>query len=174
MKKERRNDSEFLKTLVAAEHSSRQKDKIIRWVGNNQERAAALVQLVLGDDREISRRASWALGHIGYDHPELVRKHLKKIIANLENKNVHEAVIRNSLRMLQKATFTARLQTAVLDTYFKFVSDTSMPSGIRAFAITVIIRAAGNYPEIKEELRKTLFLHPETLSPAVKARIRNS
>src|SRR5689334_8063342 len=89
-----------LREAILQEHSKKQTLKIVNFVGNNQERFDELVNLFLGDEYRVTQRGAWAASYIAEAHPELMRKHLKKIILNLE-KPVHGAVKRNTLRLLQ-------------------------------------------------------------------------
>ena len=77
------------------------KNKIAAYVGDNKDRFSELVNAFLNSSSRITQRASWPVSYCVQKHPELIKPHLKRIINNLKKNNIHVAVKRNTLRMLQ-------------------------------------------------------------------------
>ena len=93
-----------LRDTILAEHSKAQTTKIVKWIGHSQERFDQLFQLFLNDEYRVTQRAAWPLSYAVKNHPELIRKHLGKLIKNLEKKGLHDSVKRNSVRILPPAS----------------------------------------------------------------------
>ena len=83
------------------EHSKSLTLRIVEYVKQDKIKFEELMQLFLGDDYRLCQRSSWAVNYCAEKHPQLVKPYLKKIINNLSNPNIHIAVKRNSVRMLQ-------------------------------------------------------------------------
>src|ERR1700753_4288904 len=90
-----------LRTEILKEHSKAQAGKIIQWVGDDPERFKVLLELFLGNEYRVTQRAGWPLSSIAIDHPELIRPYLKQFINNLSRPNLHGAIKRNTVRVLQ-------------------------------------------------------------------------
>jgi hypothetical protein len=58
--------------------------RIIDYVGNNEERMAELMGHFFGADTRICQVTSWAVGHIGELHPNLVQPYHQKLITTLK------------------------------------------------------------------------------------------
>lgn len=68
----------ILRETILAEHSKAQKNLIVEWVGNNQQRFDELVNLFLQDEYRVTQRAAWPLSFIAIDEPSLIKKTSKK------------------------------------------------------------------------------------------------
>jgi len=141
-----------LKREILKEHSKRQTDKIIRWIGSDQKKFDALVNLFLKGEYRVTQRAGWPLSYLVIQYPTLVRKHLKKLLLNLETPGLHNAVIRNTFRLLQFVEIPSSLQGLAAETAFKFLNDKSQPVAVHVFAMTVLGNMCRKYPELKNEL----------------------
>ena len=125
---------DLLKAL-ASEHSKAMTTRIIKWIGADQSRLDELVRLFLGNDRVISQRAGWPLSYVVEKHPALVQKHLRAILKNLRQPNLHEAVKWNTVRLLQFVEVPKALQGEVLNTCFDYITDPKEKPAIKAFSM---------------------------------------
>lgn len=143
---------DFTKALLK-EHSRKQAEKIARYVGNDAERFKELLTIFLKGEYRLTQRASWALTICCDKHPELITPHLKSLINYLSQKNLHNAVIRNSLRILQFQKIPKSLQAKIINLCFDFLLDKKQPVAIKVFAMTILGNLTVEHPEIKNELR---------------------
>ena len=139
--------------LVATEHSRKNVTRVIKLIGDDQKRFDELMNIFLGEDEELARRAAWPVGFIVQDHPQLVKKWFPKLIGNLKRKNLHPAIYRNTFRFMQVIEIPAKHQTAILDLAYKFVLNASNTAAVRAFALTTAWNIVSKYPELASELR---------------------
>jgi hypothetical protein len=126
--------------------------KIVNYVGNNQKRFDELIKLFLGDEYRVTQRAAWAVSYCAETHPELIRKHLRKIILNLK-KPVHVAVKRNTLRMLQYIEIPKPLLGTVATSCFDFLNSKDEPIAVKVFSMTVLSNICKSHPDLKQELK---------------------
>src|ERR1043166_3202174 len=99
-----------LRDMILESHSKSQTNKIINWVGQDQRRFDELVTLFLNDEYRVTQRAAWPLSYIAIAHPDLIKKHLKKLVENLRKPNLHNAIKRNTTRLLQHIPIPKTLQ----------------------------------------------------------------
>src|SRR5438045_2490418 len=104
-----------LRETILAEHSKAQTNKIIKWVGKDQKRFDQLFALFLKDEYRVVQRAAWPISYCAIAHPELIRKHLKKLIRNLAKPGIGDAVKRNTVRLLQHIPIPAALHGDVMN-----------------------------------------------------------
>lgn len=137
---------------ILKEHSRKQCDKMVNYVGNDPQRFSQLVDIFLQGPYRITQRAAWPLSNCVEKHPELLRPHWKKILAFMSRPGIHDAVKRNTLRMLQFVRIPKPYQGRTADLCFAFLTNTKEPVAIRVFAMTVLANLAHEVPELKNEL----------------------
>ena len=79
------------------EHSKKQTDRIVKFVGADAERFAILIELFFNGGYRITQRAAWPLSYCVREYPELIRPYFKRLLDNLARKDIPVAVIRNML-----------------------------------------------------------------------------
>ena len=137
---------------ILKEHSKTQRDKIVKYIGKDPKRFTELVKVFLEGPYRVTQRASWPLSTCVEKHPELIKPHLKKILRNVLKSGQHDAVKRNTLRLLQFISIPESLQGIATDICFQLLSDSKEPVGIRAFAISILTDLAKQQPDLKNEL----------------------
>ncbi len=141
-----------IRAAILEEHSKAQCLKIVAYIGSNQQRFDELAALFLYDTYRVGQRAAWPLSHCVAAHPGLIKKHLKKIIYNLKKPGIHNAVKRNTVRLLQEIDIPKSLQGEVMITCFAYVADPKETVAVKAFSLSVLACLAGQYPEIIPEI----------------------
>ncbi len=142
-----------LREAIMEEHSKKQTNKIIRWVGNSQKKFDELVKCFLSDDKKLSQRAGWPLSYIGIAHTGLASKHLPAMLKNLRKPGLHAAVKRNTIRLLQDISIPKRLHGELMNTCFAYISSAEETVAVKAFSLTVLQNLAKQYPDIRLELK---------------------
>ena len=135
------------------EHSKANTNRIIKWVGVSQPRFNELFDLFLHDEYRVVQRAAWPLSYLVIAHPPLIKKHFAKLVQNLKKPNVHDAVKRNTLRLLQVISIPQRFHGEIMSLCFEYIASPEEPAAIKAFSLTVLQNLSKQYPEIKQELK---------------------
>lgn len=162
-----------LTAAILQEHSKKQKDKIVRWIGDDQKRFDELIKLFLeSKDPIIRQRAGWPLSYAAEAHPALVKKHMSKLAATFRKPGVHEAVTRNIARIFQCVGLPEKIHGPIMDASFQLVCDPKEKPASKAFALTVLERLAAIYPEIKPELKLAIEERWDTESAAFRSRAK--
>ena len=142
-----------LRDTILKEHSKANCSKIVIWVGNNQKKFDELFNMFLTDEYRVVQRAAWPVSYCAQLHPELITKHFVKLIKNLYKPGLHDAVKRNTVRLLQYVTIPGKFHGKVMDICFRFISSPDEAVAVKAFSLTVLQKLTMQYPEIKNELR---------------------
>jgi len=156
------------------EHSKAQTIKIADYVGFNKAHFKKLVEVYLAGPYRITQRAAWPLSLCIERHPELILPHLTQILNHAARPNVHDAVKRNTVRLLQFIEIPPRYFGKVADLCFGFLKDRKEAIAIRVFSMTVLNNLSAKEPDLRKEL---VFLIEDELpcaSPAFRARARRT
>jgi len=142
-----------LRGTILAEHSKANCNKVVSWVGNSQQRFDELFNLFLNSEYRINQRAAWPVSYCVIDHPEFIKKHFSKLVSNLKKPKLHDAVKRNTLRLLQHIDIPKRFHGQLMDQCFNYILSPTEPVAIKAFSLTVLQNLSRQYPEIKNEVK---------------------
>ncbi len=121
-----------------------------------------LIALALHSDKQLSSRANWAVWHcanIEYNRMVPFHDHL---ILNLKNKNLHDGVVRNTLRLFQNYPTPKKHHTLLLSICFNYLTNPIVAIAIRVFSMTIIFNISKPYPELLHELKICLMHVIET------------
>jgi hypothetical protein len=141
-----------LQKALLSEHSKAQTIKIVHFIGDNPERFKELMHLFFDPDYRTTQRAAWVMSGCVQKHPSLVTPYLNKMINNLR-KPVHDAVKRNTVRVLQHLDLPDKLMGKTADICFELLSTPSEAIAIKAFSMTVLLNITKKQPDLKNELR---------------------
>lgn len=161
-----------LRDEILAEHSKRQTTKIVDWVADNPERFAELMKLFLGDVYRITQRAGWPLSNCVEKRPELIKPYFAKLLKQLEREDVHVAVRRNVVRLLQFVEIPKRYEGRIFDVCYDLVADPAQPVAIRCFSMSVAANIARDQPELMDELRMVATARSQVATAGIRARMR--
>lgn len=141
-----------IRESLLKEHSKAQTTRIVEYIGDDKERLAELMDLFLGTEYRITQRAAWVVGYVGEHHPSLMKPYLAPMINHLR-KDVHDAVKRNILRVLQDIDVPEELMGELADTCFDFLSEAEEPVAIKVFSMTILYNMTLKEPDLKNELK---------------------
>jgi hypothetical protein len=161
-----------LPKALTEDFSTPQISRIVKWIGTDQKRFDQLFKLFIGKGDLLVQRAAWVLSHAALKQPELVQKHLSKIIKNLQKPGLHDTVKRNSVRILQRVSIPEKLHGLIMDICFAYIADPKEKPAIKAFSLTVLENLSKHYPEIKSELKLIIEERWEHETAAVRSRAR--
>src|ERR1700704_2181243 len=107
-----------LLAALAKEHSKQQCDRIVKYIGDDAKKFAVLMNLFFKGEYRITQRAAWPMSYCVRAHPELIKPYFKPLLDNLGRKDLHVAVARNTLRLLQDVTIPKKFQGRVMNACF--------------------------------------------------------
>lgn len=161
-----------LREEILREHSKAQCARIVRWVGDSQERFDELFNLFLQDEYRVVQRAGWPLSYCVTAHPFLIEKHFTHLVKNLQKEDIHNAVKRNSIRILQSVEIPELYQGEIMDLCFQYITSPREAAAVKAYSLTVLENLSKLYPDILPEIKIIIEERLATETPAFKSRAK--
>lgn len=143
----------ILREEILKEHSKQRALTIANYACESKKNFKELMKCFLDEEYRLAQRAAWSVSWAAKKKPEMIYPHIKDLVSVLKKKNIHDAVIRNSVRVLQQIEIPEKYQGEVMNACFEFLEKPSTPVAIKAFSLTTLFNLSKNYPEIKPELK---------------------
>lgn len=159
-----------LREEILKEHSKAQCIKIVNWIGDDQKRFDELFYLFLHDEYRVVQRAGWPVSNCIIRQPKFIKKHWANLIKNVQKPNLHGAVKRNTVRLLQALDIPEKYQGEIMNICFAFVESPIEEVAVKAFSLTILGNLARQYPEIMSELKLLIESQMEDQTAAFKSR----
>ena len=131
-----------------------------------------MMQCFMANEYRLAQRAAWSVSWAAKKRPSMIQPYIKDLVAQLERTDVHPAVIRNSVRVLEMVDIPEALHGNVMNACFNFIEKPSTPAAIKAFSLTTLYKLSKIYPEIKQELKLIIEDRWNDETPAFKSRGR--
>lgn len=141
-----------LKDQLLKDHTKKNCDEIVDWVGGDVKRFKQLFQFFLLNDHRLSQRASWPVSYSVRAHPLLILPHLHNLLQKMKSPGVHNAIKRNSVRLLQDIEIPEEYEGEIIELCFLFLLNQKEAIAIKAFSISVLAKLTLKYPELSNEL----------------------
>lgn len=145
-----------LRAEILKENSKENAERIATWIGDNPTSMQQFMHIFLHDEYRVVQLAAHVLGKVGDIHPEQVEQHIDVLVKRMTAPDVHVAVKRNVVRVLQNIQIPERLHGDVMNTCFNLLADVKETVAVRVFCMTILDNLSEYYPEIKQELRTIL------------------
>jgi hypothetical protein len=162
----------ILREEILKEHSKSQALKVANYACESKKNFKELMKCFLDDEYRLAQRAAWSVCWAAQKKPEMISSHIKDLVSVLHRKNVHDAVIRNSIRVLQEIEIPEEFHGEVMDACFQFLEKPSTAVAIKVFSLTTLFNLSKFYPEIKPELKLLIEDNLEHETPAFRARAK--
>jgi hypothetical protein len=161
-----------LESEILKEHSKPQVKRIARWIGRDKNRFRQLMNLFIDGDYRVTQRSAWILSHCAESDAELIYLWLKPIIKKMQEPGVHNAVKRNTLRILQNIEIPTPLLGIIVSLCFDYLNSLEAPIAVKAYSMTVLLNIARREPDLKHELQLVLEQMLPYVGAALRARSR--
>ncbi len=160
-----------IEELIHLEYSARMAEHIADLVLEGTLTLDDLMDCFFSADHQLSRKSAWALSKLADQRPDLVIPYTERMIMNL-NRSVHEAIIRNTVRIWQGFRFPEELAGKVYEKSYGYLADSGMPPAIRIFAMTVCVNIAEDFPVLSEELIELISARQDQESAGFRSRAK--
>ena len=159
-----------IREALLEEHSKAQTMKIVQFIGKNQDRFDQLMDLFFNDEYRVTQRAAWVVRYATEAHRPLFQPHLERIIEHLKNPTVHDAVKRNSLKLLTEMEIPSSLWGELVNICFGFLDDPQQAIAIRVFSMEILYQITLQEPDLADELKLLIEDHWEHASAGFRSR----
>jgi hypothetical protein len=134
-------------------YTKAQANTITNYACSSPEHFKELMKCFTDNNYRIAQRAAWSVSDGAQRNQELIQPYLKDIVVQLQRTDVHPAVVRNSVRILQSLEMPGELHGEVMNACFGFIEKPATPVAIKAFALTTLYNLSKHYPDIQHELQ---------------------
>lgn len=162
----------IIRDELLQEHSKVQAMKIAEYACAGKKNFEELLDCFLDKEYRVAQRAAWSVSIVAEKKPLMIQPYIGTLVAQLQRDDVHHAVIRNSVRILQDVDIPAAYHGAVMNACFNFIETPSTPIAIKAFSLSMLHKLSFVYPEIKGELKLIIEEKFDIETPAFKVRAR--
>ncbi len=99
-----------------------------------------------------------------------MKNNFEKLIKNLQRLNLHDAIKRNTVRLLQQIEIPEKYEGEVMNICFQYVASPTEAVAIKAFSLTILGKLAKKFPEILPEIKLLIDEQSSHQSAAFKSR----
>lgn len=138
---------------LGVEHSKAQALKIAAYACASKKNFRELMRCFLSDDYRIAQRAAWSVSWAARQQPGMIVPYIAELVAQMQRKDVHNAVVRNSVRILEAIEIPEEFHGEVMNVCFAFIESPATPVAVKAFALTTLFNLSKKYPDIRAELK---------------------
>lgn len=142
-----------LREAILAAHSRDNTLNITRWIGDDPQRIAELMQLFMQDEYRVVQRAAWVVRYVAKAQPELMTPYIPVLVARVKDTTAHIAVKRNVLRIFEDLELPESVHSDLMNICFDAIADPAEAIAVRAVGLGLLGRLSLLYPEIKNEIR---------------------
>lgn len=142
-----------LKAALLAEHSKEQVLKIAKYINGDGQRLAELMRIFMYGEYRVVQCAAWVISTVAQAQPLTIKPYLPLLVKRLGDKDIHVAVKRNVLRILQDLPLDESIQEPLMNHCFEYLTHHGEALAVRAFALSLLARLALVYPELNNELK---------------------
>ena len=146
--------------------------RIAEFAASSEENFMELMDCFLSKNVKLAQRAAWSVSWAAIKNPEIVRPYVGSLVNQLTKTDIHNAVIRNSIRILQDLEIPAAFHGELLSACFDFIQKRNTPIAIKAFSLNVLFNLSKIYPEIRNELRMIILQNIDYETAAFKSRAK--
>jgi hypothetical protein len=158
---------ELLKEKI---HLKTQALKISEYACSSPAHFKELMQCFLNNEYRLAQRAAWSVSWASKKKPEMIKPYIKDLVAQLKRNDVHNAVIRNSVRILEAVEIPEKYHGEVMKACFNFIEQPAAPIAVKAFSLTTLFNLSKFYPEIKDELKLIIETNWDNETAAFRSR----
>lgn len=154
------------------ENSRAQAVKISEWIGNDKKKFKSFLDIFLHGEYRVAQLSAHTLSFVAEKYPRLVEQNIRPIVKRLYNDNIHTAVKRNVVRILQFLKIPKSIHAEVINLCMAYLADPNETIAVRCFSMNVLASFLKQYPEIKSEFKAVLSSRFNDTKGGLKVRVR--
>ena len=147
-----------LRAQLLEEHSRANAEAIANYIGTDPGRFDQLLSIFFSKEGPFDQRAAYSLDLILREYPEMARPHLEAMVAVL-NEEVHDAVKRAVVRLLQFVEIPDQLMGDLMDHCYGILENPNEAIALRVFSMTILYNISKKEPDLKRELKLMIEAH---------------
>jgi hypothetical protein len=121
-------------------------------------------------NHRIAQKAAWCVSWAAKSKKGFSESYISDFIEQVIKPNNEDAIVRNSLRILELLEIPEDFHGILMNACFSFVENPSTAIAIKAFSLTILFNLSKTYPEIQDELICIIEENWDHETPAFKSR----
>lgn len=155
------------------EHSRRNTDLIVKWIGHDRKRFNQVIVLLSDADLILVQRSSWVVKNSLIDNSEWINSIARTLLNVMKKQGQHEGVIRHMLSIFEEGRIPVRYEAEIMDACFRYFMNASSAIAVRVISMSILAKLSCKYIEIRNELIGLIHLEIEKgAGPAMQARAK--
>ncbi len=150
-------------------HNKEEAVAIAKMASSSPEKFKQLMNCFTSPEYRLAQRAALSVSYSVNINPQLIFPYIKTLVEQLVRTDVHDAVIRNSIRILKEIDIPEQYHGYLMNACFLLAEKPETPIAIKAFSLSTLYKLFLLYPDIKAELEVVTEAALETESAAVKS-----
>lgn len=118
-------------------------------------------------DHKYAWRAAWVIHHFSNANPEYINKYAARYIEML-SKTDRDGHLREIISILINLKLTEEQESELFDICYELIQSNKRQSSVRAISFRFMMRLAGHYPELKEEIKIIFENIKDYISPGIR------
>lgn len=159
-----------LRKEILREHTKTNTMKIVKYIGNDVSRFKNLMHLFLKGEYRITQRSSWIVSYCSISNPDFIKPYFKQMISKLREKNIHDAVKRNTVKIWSEIPIPEKYNGEIYEICYSFLHSIEEPLAIKVHSMSVLEKISRKYPDLRKELKITIEEMIPFGKPAIVAR----
>ncbi len=146
-----------LKNEILKEHSKSNTIRVAQLIANDTDKFSELMEAYFDKgNMDLARKAAWIVRQCVTQNPDLIFPYLQQVIEYLLQNELHDAIKRNGLAIIDIQNIPENLLGMVTDLCFRILNNGGERIASKAFAMSILFKIGRNYPEINRELKLIL------------------
>jgi hypothetical protein len=141
-----------LKDTFPEYNSQAETQRILHWIDGSPQHFSELMDVFFDGNTRKNQYAAGIMIHCIDRWDFLIIPYIEKLILNLQNAGLHDAIKRNTVRVLQNVVIPEDLHGILVEICFDYLKNPAEAVAIKVFSMTIIDNLTRFYPELKEEL----------------------
>lgn len=141
----------YLKSLIDAEHSKKQRDLIADEIASGKIKIEDLIQLIKSDQGYYPQRGAFVITGLQNRHPKILKNHISQLF-HLVDPEKHQAIARCVYRYLSDIEIPEEIEGEVFEQCLNALISKKITIAVKAHAMTICSKVAVKYPELKNEV----------------------
>lgn len=159
--------------LLKEKIETRQKAlEIAEYACSSSKHFKELMKCFFTNEYRLAQRAAWSVSWAARKNPAMIKPYIKHVAEQITKPGVHNAVVRNSVRILEAIEIPKPIHGEVINACFSFIEKPATPAAIKAFSLTCLQNLSKYYPDVKQELKLIIEDRWQYETPAFKSRAK--
>ena len=161
-----------LKNLVLNSKTTQKRDAIVELMLHDSVVFDIIFSFLKDNNQQLVQYSIWPISYAAVYQPSLIKNKWKLIMEYIQNNQLHDAVRRCLMFVLENTPIPVKWHGQVIHFSFNFINNPTEKVAVKAYGLTIIDNLIVLYPELLTELISTIEMNMEHAQPAFLSRAK--